>query len=189
MFSTKSSVQRVLKESQSILSISYVIAIGIGMLFTYHKYAVFGINIFDYAGVFDFLMAPFADFSILFFTVFSLVATYCIVIFDNFYQKHFPKEYAKMNFGLDRKAWYQQLRKVISLLFFLFYLFFSAVQYGKISKRKVQQQASVQIEFIDQQTKTGKVIGKTKEVIFLLHQDQVEIIPITSSVRQIVLVK
>lgn len=94
-----------------------------------------------------------------------------------------------MNFGLDRKAWYQQLRKVISVLFFLFYLFFSAVQYGKISKRKVQQQASVQIEFIDQQTKTGKVIGKTKEVIFLLHQGQVEIIPITSSVRQIILVK
>lgn len=187
MFATKKSIQTLLKESQAILSISYVISIGIGMLFSYYKYAAFGINFFDYASVFDFLLAPFSDFYILLFTVIALSVTYFIIVLDDFYLHKFPEEYKKIIFGLDKKKWFSYLRKSVTVLLFLFYLVFSAHQYGKMSKKKIEQSAAIQVEFMDQQVRTGKMIGKTKEVLFLLHNEQAEIILLTSSVRQIVL--
>lgn len=55
----KDTYKTVITEIQTILTISYIFAVGIGMLFTFQKYSEFGINIFDYADVFDFLIAPF----------------------------------------------------------------------------------------------------------------------------------
>lgn len=60
MKETKTSqlIDKVLGSFQVFLTLSYLFAIGIGMLFNYYKYNYFGINIFDYASVFDFLIAP-----------------------------------------------------------------------------------------------------------------------------------
>lgn len=178
-------IKALLKESQTILAISYVIAIGIGMLFTYQKYSEFGVNIFDYASVFDFLIAPFADFRILFFTVASLVATYLLFIFDSFYQNKFPKSYSKANFGLEKKTGYRYLRYFFIIVLFLLYLFLSARNYGRISKNRVLAQTDIQITFADNQTKNGKMIGKTKEVLFLANENSVDVIPITALVKEI----
>ena len=70
------------KELQTIITISYIISIGIGMLFNAKKYSEFGINIFDYADVFFYLIAPFADIKILFFTLISLIIPY-LIYFSN----------------------------------------------------------------------------------------------------------
>src|SRR5690554_6351763 len=99
----KNTYKLLLKDSQTILGISYVNAIRVGMLFTYQKYSKFGIYIFDYASIFDFLIAPFSDFRILFLTIISLVGTYFLFVFDAFHQHRFPKSYSKVNFGLDQK--------------------------------------------------------------------------------------
>ncbi len=181
----KNTYKLLLKDSQTILGISYVIAIGIGMLFTYQKYSKFGINIFDYASIFDFLIAPFSDFRILFFTIISLVGTYFLFVFDSFYQNRFPKSYSKVNFGLDQKKWYRSLRYFSTTLLFFLYLFISAISYGTISKKRVLKQHSIQVTFADNQIKTGKMIGKTKEVLFLTNENSVDVIPITALVKEI----
>ncbi len=175
------------KESQAILAISYVIAIAIGMLFMHQKYAEFGINIFDYAGVFDFLMAPFSDFRILFFTICSLGLTYFIYLFDRVYERRFPRIYDKVNFGLNRKYWYRSMRNISALALFILYLGMSAVTYRNISKEQILEQPPIQIKFADNQFKTGKIIGKTKEVIFLINNNTVDVVPITSLVKEITL--
>lgn len=173
------------KESQTIFAVSYVIAIGIGMLFMYQKYAEFGINIFDYAGIFDFLIAPFSDLRILLFTVGSLLVTYLIYLFDKVYERRFPRAYDKANFGLNRKYWYRSLRNISALLLFILYLGISAFSYRSISKKHIIEQPPIQITFVDNQTKTGKMIGKTKEVLFLVNENTVDIVPITSLVKEI----
>jgi len=62
--SKKTTYEIIIKELQTVITISYLFTVGIGMLFKYHKYDEFGINIFEYADVFDFLIAPFSDFFI-----------------------------------------------------------------------------------------------------------------------------
>lgn len=185
MFLDNRRMKLFFKESQTIFTVSYVIAIGIGMLFMYQKYAEFGINIFDYAGVFDFLIAPFSDFRILFFTVGSLLVTYLIYLIDKFYQQRYPRVYSKANFGLDRKYWYRSLRNISAFVLFILYLGISAFTYGTISKKEILEQTPIQVTFVDNQTKTGQMIGKTKEVIFLTNENTVEVIPITSLVKEI----
>ncbi len=61
----KNSYELIIGELQTIISISYIVAIAIGMVFLFEKYSQFGINIFDYADVFDFIIAPFADLKVL----------------------------------------------------------------------------------------------------------------------------
>jgi len=178
-------IKALLKESQTILGIAYVVAVAIGMLFTYQKYSKFGINIFDYAGVFDFLIAPFSDFRILFFIIISLLGTYSLFVFDSFYQNRFPKSYSRANFGLDKKRWYRSVRYFSTAILFFLYLFISASSYGNISKKRILNQTTIQITFADNQTKTGKMIGKTKEVLFLANENSVDVIPITALVKEI----
>jgi len=80
----KNAYEDIIKEIQTIITISYILAIGIGMLFNFQKFSEFGINIFDYADVFDFLIAPFSDFKILLFSLISISATFLLLKFDTF---------------------------------------------------------------------------------------------------------
>ena len=70
------------------------------------------------------------------------------------------------------------------LLFFL-YLMIAADIYGDFTKEEIMNQEDIRIRFSDNEIKRGKMIGKTKDVIFLLNRSQVEAIPITSLVKEI----
>lgn len=179
----KDTYEAVIKEIQTILTVSYVLAIGIGMLFNYQKFSEFGINIFDYADVFDFLIAPFSDFIILLFIVGSLTITYVLFSLDQFMKRRFPKAYSKQSFGWDKKKWYEAFRYISYLILFIFYLYSAADKYGEVLKEQMTNQSSIQITFFDNEIKEGKMIGKTKDVIFLLSCGKVEAIPITSLVK------
>ena len=43
----KDAYEVVIKELQTIITIIYLLAVGIGMLFNFQKFAEFGINIFE----------------------------------------------------------------------------------------------------------------------------------------------
>ena len=174
----------VIKEIQTIITISYILAVGIGMLFNFHKFSVFGINIFDYADVFDFLIAPFSDFRILLFTLFSLTLSYIVFRLDLLWKRKFPKSYSKQSFGWDKKKWYNSFRYFSFAILFILYLNIAANKYGTITKEQILKQSSITIRFSDNEIKKGKMIGKTKDVIFLLTGKKVEAILITSLVKE-----
>ncbi len=90
-------------------------AVGIGMLFNYQKYSEFDINIFDYSDVFDFLIAPFADFNILLFALSSSIVVFLLLRIDVFWKKKFPKSYSIVSFRLDRKNWFNSFRYIYLL--------------------------------------------------------------------------
>ncbi len=56
----KDAYEAILKEIQTIITVLYLLIVGIVMLFNYHKFAEFNMNIFDYADVLDFIIAPFS---------------------------------------------------------------------------------------------------------------------------------
>ena len=68
----------IIKEFQTFLSVFYILLIGVGMLFSYSKYSQFGINIFQYSEIFDFLVTPFRDLIILGVTIFTVLISYLI---------------------------------------------------------------------------------------------------------------
>jgi len=168
----------------NILGLFYLFAIGVGMLFTYQKYSQFGINIFDYADVFDFLIAPFADFTILAFTLGSLAIAYAIFIFDFWWSNSHSKSYSIVNFGINKKSWYQLYRYFLFLGMLVLYLYISSGYYGKMSGKKVKAQPKTSLRFSDNETKHGVIIGKTKEIVFFIEDDNVSAIPITALVKE-----
>lgn len=185
----KDTYELLIKELQTVTTIFYILTVGIGMLFNYKKFAEFGINIFEYADVFDFLIAPFSDYKIVVFALLSMVVPYLLYILDKYYKKNRPEAYEKMNAGLGQKIWYQQLMKFSYYFLIIFYVYVSAKIYGKVSKHQIVKQAPIEIRFSDNEIKKGIMIGKTKDVVFLLIGDKVEAVPITSLVKEIQIMK
>jgi len=181
----KDAYEAIIKEIQAIITISYIAAIGIGMLFNHQKYSEFKINIFDYADVFDYLVAPFSDFRILLFSSISIALVLTIIQLDFSWRKKYPESYSKWNFGLDKKEWYSIFRYTTFVVIFIWYLYLSADIYGRFARQTVKNQQAISIHFADNEVKTGKMIGKTNEVIFLLTDENIKAIPITSLVKEI----
>ncbi len=181
----KDTYELIIKEIQTVITASYIIAVGIGMLFNYQKYSEFEINIFNYSDVFDFLIAPFSDFYILFFATGSILLVSIMFKLDTLWKNKGSRSYSKASFGLDKKSWYTTFRIVVFLLSFVLYLYMSADYYGRYTKDKIVKQDDISIRLADNEIKSGKLIGKTKDVIFLLHKENVYALPISSSVKEI----
>jgi hypothetical protein len=180
----KDTYELILKEIQTVVTISYIIIVGIGMLFTFQKYSEFGINIFDYADIFDFLLAPFSDFRILLFSTVTIIIVFFFFKLDFLWKRKYPKSYSILNFGLDKKSWFSLYRIFLFAIVFIYYLYLSADFYGKITAKIIKEQAPITLKYSDNQTINGVLIGKTKDLLFLLQHENVIAIPITSLVKE-----
>lgn len=174
----------IAKEIQPVISVSYIVAVGIGMLFNFQKYSRFNINIFEYADIFDFLLAPFADFQIITFTIGSIVIAYLAFQSDIYWERKYPKSYGRMSFGLHQKRWYSWFRYGTAAFILVLYLYLSAKFYGKVSMNQTKKRPEIELVFADDKTEKGIIIGKTKDVIFLLTGEEVKAIPISSHVKE-----
>lgn len=180
----KDAYEAIIKEIQTVITICYLLTVGIGMLFNYQFYSEFGINIFDYSDVFDFLTAPFADFKILLFSMASIGVSFVLIRMDIIWYKKFPKFYSKIYFGLDKKSWFHTFRNISFGFSFIAYLYLSADFYGSHASSLIKEEEPVNIRFSDNEVKTGIMIGKTANVLFLLNDEKVTAIPITSLVKE-----
>ena len=168
----------VVKEFQTVLSIFYILLVGIGMLFSYMKYTRFGINIFQYSDIFDFLLTPFRDLSIFIFSLISVLLVFLVHKIDKFTRKKFPKYYkSKYRLGLIRS------QPILSLtITFILYLFIFSGEYGKyIETRILKNPKSIEVVLNNGKIKNGNLIGKNNGYVFLLENDnEVNIYPITN---------
>ncbi|RXG20687.1 hypothetical protein [Leeuwenhoekiella aequorea] len=180
----KDTYELVFKEIQTVITIFYILIVGIGMLFTYQKYSEFGINIFDYADVFDFLVAPFSDFKIILFSTITLLLVFLFFKLDSLYKRKFPKNYSSMNFGWDKKSWFNTYRYSLFFLLFILYINLSADFYGIFTSKETKEKSPINLKYSDNETINGILIGKTKDVIFLLQGKKVKAIPINSIIKE-----
>ncbi len=184
----KESNELIIKELQTIISVSYIIAVGIGMMFLYKKYHNFEINIFDYADILDFLIAPFSDLKILVFSLSSIIFGMFIIRIDVYWKKNFPDSYSKMNFGLNKKKWFDTVRYIVYAITLLGYVHYAADIYGTETKEKIETQGKkIEIKFNDAEIKQGVLIGKTTDYIFLKTSENIVAIPIEATVKEIII--
>lgn len=181
----KDTYELIIKEIQSVITASYIVAVGIGMIFNYQKYSEFDINIFDYSDVFDFLIAPFSDFYILLFATAFILIIAIVIKLDILWKRKWPKSYSIANLGSDKKTWFKAYRIIQFIILFFLYLYLSADYYGNYTKDKITKQKDISIKLVDNEIKAGKLIGKTKDVIFLLIDDGVYAIPFSLVVKEI----
>lgn len=181
----KDAYELLLKEIQTIITILYLLMVGIGMLFNYKKYARFKINIFEYADVFDFLIAPFQDFRIIMVSIIAVVIPLGMIWFDNYFRKRWPKTYSKLNLGLTNKSWFKKLRILFFSLVLFYFISEAASGYANFIKNNIDLQQTISVKFANDELINGQLIGKTKEVVFLFTDNKVKVIPITSLVKEI----
>jgi hypothetical protein len=180
----KDAFESIIKERQTVITIFYLIAVGVGMLFSNEKYSEFGINIFDYADILDFLIEPFSDFRILLFSILSITIVSLLFFLDTFWKIKHAKSYSIFTFGWDRKKWFNSFRYLLLIVGSIIYLHSAADIYGSISKKQINKQPTISLKFSDNEVITGIVIRKTKDIIFLLNNEKVKAIPIGSLVKE-----
>ncbi|AQX13967.1 MULTISPECIES: hypothetical protein [Elizabethkingia] len=172
---------RILKDFQVILSIAYLLAVGVGMLFNYHKYDRFNINIFDYADITDFLIAPFADYRIFLFTLISIIILGSIYRLDVYIRKNKPKIHEIISLKKYTNLFSSTTFNSLSILLIIpFYIWLAAGVYGKFAKKNILKDAPISFYYSDNTEEQAQMIGKTKTVLFLLKNDEVKVVPISS---------
>ena len=171
-----------LSKELQLASISfYALSIGIGMLFNYFKYSRYGINIFDYSDLLDFLLIPFSDIRILLATALSLLVAYGVYRFDTWWLTKYPEVYSKFNFGFDRKNWFKLYRKGTFIFISLLYLGILANLYGALLARNLAKSDFRELVYEDNQSINIRQIGKTKDVVFALdRENRVLVLPIAN---------
>lgn len=152
------------------------------MLFSYQKYSEFGINVYDYAGVFEFLVAPFADYLIIIFTLITFLVVYLLYQLDILWRTKHSSSYNMMTFRWDR-IW-KELRQVSYSLLVILYLYVAADNYGELKRDKIIQQSVITVKYQDNTLTRGKFIGITGNFMFLLQEGEVKAIPVTALVKE-----
>jgi cyclopropane fatty-acyl-phospholipid synthase-like methyltransferase len=185
----KDSYELILKELQTVIAIFYLLLVGIGMLFTYKKYAVFGINIFEYADVFDFLIAPFQDIKIIYITLGMMIVPGIVIYLDRIWKLKRPEWYSRWNFGWDKKPWFNLFRFFSFGFLLLVFLFEGAKGYGQFKRNNLRLCPVLETVFADGSKIVGSEIGKTKEILFLMVDQGVRAVPINSTIKEIRLLK
>lgn len=168
----------IVKEFQTVLSLFYLLLVGIGMLFSYSKYSQFGINIFQYSEIFDFLLTPFRDITIFIFSFITIFIVFLVYKLEKLTKNKFPEFYnSKFHFGLMKS------KPILSLIImFVLYLFIFSGKYGKMTKKRILTKPNViKITLLNGKIKKGKLIGKNNNYVFLLSKgNEVTIYPISN---------
>ena len=96
---------------------------------------------------------------------------------DKLWKKHFPKSYKKWTFKWAERSWY----KPASYIFVITaYIFYGAYFYGVYTYNAVPQKKDITVRYQNNETLTGKQIGKVGNALFLLCGEEVKIIPATA---------
>lgn len=174
------------KDLQTYISGFYILLVGIGMVFEYFKYELFDINIFEYANIFDFLIAPFRDPVIFIFVFVSVALIYVVYIFDTWFKNKFGRVYSVLALRLDKRSWFESIRRLLAIGLGGIYIFMSAQIRGAENKKRMERrEEKIEIVFSDNDIIKGVEIGKTDEVIFLKNGDLISVIPYKSIVKKI----
>lgn len=178
--------KQIITALPNLLPICYIVMVCVGMVFNYFKFKCFGINVFQYATIFDFLISPFEDPNIIWFILLSSIIPISCIIIDLCWKRHFPTSYKKWNtFGLGEKGWFQTYQRATYFILCIIYIFLFAFYYGIYTKVQTSKQTDITVLYSDNELISGKQIGKVGNTLFLLCDKEVKIIPTEAYVKRI----
>lgn len=181
----------VIKEIQGLISFGYVLLIILGMLFESIYYGQFGINIFRYSGILDFLLVPFRRPTVLIILLgLSLFWYLYFIKLYAFLGERYPKFQNKLfdpDFGKN-----ERFKTRIKWLVIFFVV--TTTAWGYVTSKKAKENLfnkkydlSVYYDIQGRDNViNGKLIGKNDLNIFLLDEgNRVQILPLNSGIIRI----
>jgi len=181
--------KKPLLDSQAYITLGYLTVVIIGMMFDFDYYKRFGINIFEYADVLDFLLAPVKNVQLMLFAFATFIVVWIFFLLDNLWQRKWPNAHKRFNFGMT-KEFSMKYRPYMFGITLILYFYLASGVYGEKMYNDYQAEAKI-IEVIfesDQRVIIGKLIGKNTDYIFLEGADQaIKAIPVASDVQEIVI--
>lgn len=184
--------ETIIKEFQGMISFGYVLLIILGMMFESIYYGQFGINIFHYSGILDFLLVPFRRPTVLIILVgLSLFWYFYFIKLYNFLGNKSPK-IQKMFFPQSSKedGNIKSQMKWLIIFFIVTTVAWAYVTSKKGKENLLKQKADIAINYDSNSNNSvikGKMIGKNDLNIFLLdNNNRVEIIPLSSGIVRII---
>lgn len=181
--------KRPFLDSQAYITLGYLTIVVIGMMFDYKYYSHFAINIFEYADILDFLLAPVKNLELILFAVGSLTLVLIFFQLDKLWQNRWPKTYKRFNFGMSIEA-LKKYRPYIIVFSALAYLNLASEFYGRrMFERFERSPKEIEVVFeSDQRVLKGQLIGKNTDYILMKTDDEVvKAIPVSSDVQEIII--
>jgi len=182
--------ETVIKEFQGIIGFGYIILIILGMIFESIYYGQFGINVFNYSGILDFLLVPFRRpvVLVILIGVFLFIYLYFYALY-NFLQKKYPKFHKRFYGRNSEKNHFVKSRIIMSFIFYFIITISWAYVMSKNDKEALyKSKMNTRIEYDTEGEKfvAGKMIGKNEINIFLLNEaNEVQIVPLNSNIVKI----
>ncbi|HOY96645.1 MAG TPA: hypothetical protein PK509_12955 [Catalimonadaceae bacterium] len=154
------------------LTIAYVILICLGILFNYHYYEYYRVDVFAFSDITDCLIAPIRRPLILIFFIGTIVFFIAMMELDDWLMEHRPAWHRKFSFGMNPDG--KNRERLGMFMFFLIPIFYSnffiEIYVNNVVKKNKSEKAQ-KIEVVlktaneGQQTKQFTWIGKIGEVI------------------------
>lgn len=176
-------------DSQAYITLGYLTIVVIGMMFDYKYYSHFAINIFEYADILDFLLAPVKNLELILFAVTSMILVYLLFRIDRYWENKWPKSHKRFNFGMSTET-LKKYRPFIAVFALIAYLGVASDLYGdKMFRRFQKSPKEIEVVFeSDQRVLKGKLIGKNADYILMQTDDlAVKAIPVSSDVQEIII--
>ncbi|MGB3779902.1 MAG: hypothetical protein WA960_16185 [Tunicatimonas sp.] len=175
---------------QSVLATGYLSLIVIGMVYEALYYRAFGINIFEYAEVLDFLLVPFRRPITLWMLLVIFGLGYGGYRFDLFLERKHPRFHRYFNFGLTHFSWFKRYRMLSYTGVAIILIGFTAWFIGEDTSEdmRAEKRADTAIEYVSpaEPAFRGKKIGKNGSYFFLMDNSaKIHIIPIDSHIQEI----
>lgn len=176
-------------DSQAYITLGYLTVVIIGMMFDFDYYNRFGINIFEYADVLDFLLAPVKNVQLMLFAIATFAIVYTFFLLDNLWQRKWPNTYKRFNFGAT-EGFSKKYRPYLFSLTLILYFYIASGVYGEKMYENYQS-GSESIEIVydsNQRVIQGKLIGKNTDYIFMESPEgTIKAIPVASDVQEIII--
>lgn len=186
--------ETVIKEIQGIISFGYIILIVLGMIFESIYYGQFGINIFNYSGILDFLLVPFRRPIVLaiLIGVYMFIHLYFFTL-NKFLNRKLPK-FHKFIYGTasKREGYLKSNIFKLILIYFIITISWAYVISKKNKEALYKKEINTRIVYDTNGEKyiEGKLIGKNEINIFLLGtSNEIQILPINSEMIKIIPLK
>jgi len=154
------------------LTVAYVILICLGILFNFHYYDFYRVDVFAFSDLTDCLIAPIRRPLIILFFLFTIVLFVGMMEFDDWLMENRPNWYKRFSFGMNPAG---KNRERLSLIMFFFIpIIYSNLFIEIYVERVVRKNAGIKAQKVEvvlktanegQQTKQFTWIGKVGEVI------------------------
>ncbi len=181
----------ILDETSLSLSLAYVILIGIGMLFSYQYYGLWGIDVFLYAGFGDFLLAPFKDMILILFVVISVLGAILVVQLSRRLDRKFPRWSRYWNLGISVESkFYNRFQNFNLVAGILIYLHFSSLYFAWLREKYFNinpEKHRIEVLFDGEKWNSYFLLGLTERYLLVLSEEEKRVIalPLQGGIKSI----